>query len=282
MAFSNSNAVAVSFKEVLGKYSLQQIPLDVAALAIAGPLAPGVDVMACLCQLDGIAAEVRSMAGPDPSSETLLDTLRHVLFERHGFRGNHEDYYNPDNSYLNKVLETRMGIPITLSLVMIEVGRRLSLPLVGIGLPCHFMAGFLSPSGTRYFDAFHGGVEHTREECVEMVRTLSGGSVEAGPEHFEPVSNQMFLTRMLCNLRGIHRQRGDHAHLATVLRKLLLLNPNNLNLHLELASVSAECGDLSGALEQMAVYKQITGKTGDAPSLQLISKEIRKRMAVFN
>ena len=136
-----------------------------------------------------------SRAIGDPLGQ--LHRLRECLFEEEGFSGNSEDYADPRNSYLNDVLDRRLGIPITLSLVLIEVGRRLGLEMEGIGLPGHFITGARVDGEQVLLDPFNRGAILTAEGCREVVARALGQPVELGPEHFAPVTNRQFLARML-------------------------------------------------------------------------------------
>jgi regulator of sirC expression with transglutaminase-like and TPR domain len=157
--------------------------------------------------LDAIAADVRARVGAE---ESLLAALTRHVFVELGFRGNQEDYYDPRNSYLNDVLDRRLGIPITLSLVFLEVGRRLGLELAGIGFPGHFLVRARGPAGEELIlDPFHGGVLLDRADLEERLREVTGADARLDPEHFLPASKKQILTRMLNNLRQIHKQRRD-------------------------------------------------------------------------
>lgn len=271
-----------AIEDLIAKTPSNEIPLDLAALALVIPITGSCDIGWSLRELDSLAEEALALAGEHASNETKLEALRVTLFDKHHFRGNAEDYYNPDNCFLNRVLESRKGMPITLSLIMIEVGRRLGLPMVGIGLPCHFVAAYLSNEGVRYFDPFQGGIERTREECRDLVSSISGGSIEADDSHFAPVSTPHYLARMLCNLRSIYRQRGEYANLAKVLRQMLLLKPNNPPLHLELAAVLAEVGSPLEALHHLSLHAKLIKDPSERGPITVIEREIRKRLAFLN
>ncbi len=281
-SFSDSSKTSDSLHDLFKKHPCGDIPLDLSALVIARSFCGHVDFATTLGRLDKLAEETARIAGPSPSDDDVIRALRENLFIRYGFSGNKTDYYSPDNSFLHRVIETRQGIPISLSLVMMEVGRRLNLPLVGIGLPCHFMVGMLSASGTRYFDAYNRGLERSRQECIELAQVLSGGSVEVNHCHFMPLSKTLFLTRMLSNLRAIYRQRTDHRNLVTTLRHLLLLNPGDPNIHLELALSLAEQGEISQAYKHYCVCSEITAGTEIHLPLESAARKLKQVFAVMN
>jgi regulator of sirC expression with transglutaminase-like and TPR domain len=280
--FFDSSRTSESLHNLLEKHPCGDIPLDISALVIARSFCGHVDISTTLGRLDKLAEETARTAGPSPNEDDLVRALRDNLFVHHGFSGNKSDYYSPENSFLHRVIETRRGIPISLSLVMMEVGRRLNLPLVGIGLPCHFMVGLLTACGTRFFDPFHGGIERSREECVELAQVLSGGSVEVTHCHFLPLPKTLFLTRMLCNLRSIYRQRTDHRNLIITLRHLLLLNPGNPNIHLELALSLVEQGEVSQAYKHYCVCSEITAGSDNQLPLEAAAKRLKQVFAIMN
>jgi regulator of sirC expression with transglutaminase-like and TPR domain len=136
-----------------------------------------------------------------------------------------EDYADPRNSYLNDVLDRRLGIPITLSLVLIEVGRRLGLEMEGIGLPGHFITGARVDGEQVLLDPFNRGTILTAEGCSEVVARALGQPVELGAEHFAPVTNRQFLARMLNNLKVSYWRREQWDKVVPVIDRLLVLDP---------------------------------------------------------
>lgn len=188
------------------------IPLDEAALLIGAHAEDRSDPVADgLRRLDDLADRV-----PQPGLETLLATL----FGAEGFTGDTEDYYDPRNSYLQEVLRRRRGIPITLSVVAMEVGRRVGVQLAGVGTPAHFVTRTLGPD-PRFVDAFGGGRILDRAELDGLFEVVAAG-VDVGP-YLDPLPPVDIVRRILANLVGIHRRRGDRDGLlwTTQLRTLL-------------------------------------------------------------
>ncbi len=201
-----------------------EIDLARAALVIARGEYPKLDVGAYLNRLEGLARRARSSHG---AADHLgqLHRVRECLFEEEGFAGNTEDYSDPRNSYLNEVLDRRLGIPITLSLVLIDVGRRLGLDMEGIGLPGHFVTGARVGGEHVLLDPFNGGTILTGEACGEVVARALGRRIELTAEHFLPVSNRQFLTRVLNNLKGSYWRREAWDKVVAVIDRLIILNP---------------------------------------------------------
>ncbi len=168
----------------------EQIPLDEAALLIAAHARPELDVAAELGRLDELASGCK---------EPSLDGLTHHLFEELGFRGNRENYQDPDNSFLDQVVSRRLGIPIALAVLTIEVGRRLDVALDGVGMPGHFLVRHRADPGT-FLDVFDGGRRLDAAGCRDIFTNL-GGAVW-NDTYLEPVGARAILTRMLLNLQG--------------------------------------------------------------------------------
>jgi regulator of sirC expression with transglutaminase-like and TPR domain len=169
----------------------EEIPLDEAALLIAAHARPELDVATELGRLDELAAGCK---------EPTLDGLTYHLFDELGFRGNTEHYGDPDNSFLDQVVRRRLGIPITLSVVTMEVGRRLDVPLDGVGMPGHFLVRHRADPGT-YLDPFSGGRRLDAAGCRDIFTGL--GATGWQDAFLEPVGARAILTRMLLNLQGV-------------------------------------------------------------------------------
>jgi regulator of sirC expression with transglutaminase-like and TPR domain len=196
-------------------------PLDRCALLMAAAAEPDTDVERWLRALDGLADGV-----------TDLDGLRRRLFVDIGLAGNAADYTDPRNSLLPHVLGRGLGIPISLAVVTLEVGRRAGIALDGVGMPGHFLVGV--PGTGRYLDVFAGGAELDAAACEQRWRDL-GGQGAFRPEFLEPVPAAVILARMLENLRGSYRTRRRPADLEWVLRMRLALPAADLTHLVELA-----------------------------------------------
>lgn len=224
----------------------EDVRLDEGAMLIAAHAYPDLDVDSQLIRLDELAA-----ACPAPGD---LAALRAHLFGGVGFRGNESDYSDPRNSYLSDVLDRRVGIPITLSVLMIEVGRRLGVPLAGVGLPGHFLVRHEAVPPL-LIDPFNGGHSLSLEDCESLVRHLYGDRIAFTPSLLAPVDNASILARMLNNLRQIFQRSGDAASAAWVLRLRAGIpgtQPRELG---ELATAQAALGryeEAAGTLERLA------------------------------
>ena len=186
----------------------EALPLDVAALCIAAHADPTVDVDGYLVRLDDLAGEVRV---------PTLDGLVQHLFRGGRFSGNAVDYYDPRNSLLSEVLDRRLGIPITLSVVAMEVGRRIGVPISGVGMPGHFLVRDKVDTSV-FIDPFHGGRELDAAGCRALHRAMAGPNAPWDPSYLDPVERVAIVGRMLANLRMIYQRLDDVASLRWVLR----------------------------------------------------------------
>jgi regulator of sirC expression with transglutaminase-like and TPR domain len=214
--------------EHLANRADEDIDLAAAALLIAESEYPDLDVAHYLGMLDAMAETVRRRC---PSPERILAELSHYLFEELGFRGNDDDYYDPRNSYLNEVLDRRVGIPITLSLVLLEVGTRLGLELHGVSFPGHFLVRVGGAAASdQVIDPYHRGVALEKRELEDRLKQALGDGAELEPQHLQVASKKQVLTRMLNNLRGIYQRKGDSARELVMVEKLTILNPKDQKL----------------------------------------------------
>ena len=164
------------------------------------------DVSGHLRRLDGFADVVRQRAPDGSPPEELAGLLGRYLFQEQGFRGNSADYYNPDNSYFNRVLDTHTGIPITLSLLFLEVARRVGLRCRGVGMPGHFLVGL--EGAEVYFDPFNGDAALTADDCRRLAEGLFGPRMTWRDDYLTPCTKYEFLFRLLNNLKVVYERTG--------------------------------------------------------------------------
>jgi regulator of sirC expression with transglutaminase-like and TPR domain len=186
----------------------EQLRLDEAMLAIAAHATAALDVAAQLARLDALAASCPSATVP---------ALATHLFLTEGFRGNVEDYYDPSNSLLDRVLDRRLGIPISLSVLAIEVGRRIDVPLLGVGMPGHFLVRS-AVDADLFVDPFGGGAVLDVEGCRQIFHAVMGQQPIWDASLLEPIGAFALLSRVLNNLQRTYTERGDTDAVAWVLR----------------------------------------------------------------
>ena len=202
-----------------------EIDLARAALLLAAPAYPGLAVEPYLARLDALAAAVRARLGADTDPRRAVAGINRQLFEVEGFRGNEAAYDDPRNSYLNEVLDRKLGIPITLSVVFLEVAWRLGVPAEGVGLPGHFLVRVPGEGGGVLLDPFHGGAEITPGECQALLDGLSGGLVRLEGRMLAPVTKRQILVRILRNLKATFLAHGDYDRVLEVVASILVLDP---------------------------------------------------------
>jgi regulator of sirC expression with transglutaminase-like and TPR domain len=218
------------------------VPLDEAALCVSAAIRRDepVDVDGTLVRLDALAAGI---------AEPTLDGLCRHLFAELGFAGDDVEYHDPRNSFLDVVVERRRGLPITLSVLTIEVGRRAGVPLAPIGMPGHFLVrDRVDP--TVFVDPFHRGALLTTDDCRAVVERLHPGLAFAD-RFLDPVPPPAVLVRMLANLAGGYRRSGERRALTTVLELRSLLPAPSADELRELALLLAAAGRYDVAADRL-------------------------------
>jgi regulator of sirC expression with transglutaminase-like and TPR domain len=185
-----------------------QVTLDVAALELASVEFPGLDLEAGAFRLDNLAEQIDSQLTSNAGALDFIKASNELLFDVLQFRGNEEDYYDPRNSCLNSVLMRRLGIPISLSVVYMEVARRLRRPVYGVGLPGHFVVAYEDAEARYWIDPFHNGRILSFADCCALAMHSAGVDLRANPAVLAPVTKRQILVRMLSNLKVIYL-RGE-------------------------------------------------------------------------
>ncbi|HMZ27123.1 MAG TPA: transglutaminase-like domain-containing protein [Elusimicrobiota bacterium] len=254
------------------------VDLAEAALLVAGDEYPGLDPRPYLDRLDGFSDRVaaRLRGGPDPVA--AIAALNAVLFEEERFGPNQKDYYDPRNSFLNEVLDRRMGIPITLSLLYIDVARRAGLSAAGVGLPGHFVAALLSPGRVHYIDAFDGGRLLTEEECAEKVANVFGGKMALTPDHLRPIGPRAILVRLLTNLKNIYVESRSYAKAHAVIDKLAMLRPEAWTEVRDRGLVLYQMRRYRPALRDLESYLTHAPDASDRPDVAKLKDLIARRL----
>jgi len=196
----------------------EEFDLEEGAWLLAKTRYPEINVEAYQALLDGYAGDLQDGLEGCGTAEETLATLNDYLFDRLGFHGNEEDYYDPENSYLNRVVDRRTGNPITLCLVYLLLGKRLGLPMTGIGLPGHFLCRFQSTAAEVYVDVFHGGRLLSKGDCV---RYLLNANFGARNDYLSPVTPRRLLLRVCANLHQVYLQ-SDARERATRLQRYMV------------------------------------------------------------
>ena len=198
----------------------EEFDLEQGAWLLAQTQYPLINVEACQALLDSYASELRLRLGATTDAEDILTIINQYVFFELGFAGNEEDYYDPENSYLNRVLDRRTGNPINLCLLYLLLARRLRLPVAGIGLPGHFLCRYQSTATEVYVDPFNHGRLLTKADCVQY---LNRGNPSLRDDYLVPVSSRKFLMRICSNLHQIYQRREQAIEAMRLQRYLVAL-----------------------------------------------------------
>ena len=183
-----------------------RMDLEHCGFLIARYAYPSLDVSGYIRQLDEMAQEVRDRIGPRASGEETVKTLNRYLFTEQGFKGNTKNYYEVENTYINRVIDRRTGIPISLSIVYLLIGRRLQLPVHGIGMPGHFLVKYESDRYKIFIDCFNGGALLTEKNCQRFLTEAGYGFDE---RYLQNSAVRAILSRMIKNLLAIYAKLDD-------------------------------------------------------------------------
>jgi regulator of sirC expression with transglutaminase-like and TPR domain len=261
--------------------SEEELDLAEAALLIAQEEHPDMDVAAYLRRLDGLAAAVRARLPQAPEPTDIIDNLNIQLFREEGLTGNESEYYDPRNSFLNEVLDRKRGIPITLSVIYLEVGRRLGLPLVGVGFPGHFLVKYSGADGEMVLDPFAGGATLSREDLVQRLRRMYGDAnpfLAQIPQLLAPASKKEILVRILRNLKGIYLQKNDFARALAASDRILLVAPDLATEVRDRGAVHQRLGHLQAAQQDLRRYLQMVPDAEDAEAVRTIISRMGARL----
>jgi regulator of sirC expression with transglutaminase-like and TPR domain len=256
--------------------------IDVAevALRLAADEYAELDVSAYLARLDDLAERSRTRLVCD--LEQRVAAFAEFLFEEEAFQGNAEAYYDPRDSYLNEVLDRRLGIPITLSVLAMAVGRRAGLDVVGVGLPGHFIAKAVDGHEEILFDPFHDGQILTPEACKQLVEAVTGRPFAVTPELLSATPPGLIVMRMLNNLRGIYAQAEDFARTARVLGRQRQLAPHDAELRRDLGVVLVRGGRPGPAIDHLKAYLATHPTAADADDVRALLGRAASDVARWN
>ena len=258
----------------------EDLDLGLTALLVAGEEYPGLDVEEHLGRLDGFANEVLRKRTSEMPAPELARLVSRFLFEEQGFEGNANDYYNPDNSFFNRVLDTHTGIPITLSLLYLEVARRVGLRCSGVGMPGHFLVGL--EGGEVYLDPFHGGAVMDADDCRRLAEGLFGPRIAWRDSYLEPCTKYEFLFRMLNNLKVVYEHSGEVEKGAGVTQRMLMVNPRATALYKDLAEKQYQLQQYRAALRSLEAYLKAAPEAPDASQVKNWADSIRTTLSRLN
>jgi len=267
-----------------------RIELARACLLIAEDAYPGLDVEGYVNEVARLALRLRARLSRTAGAEEKVVELNQFLFDELGYTGNAEEYYDPRNSYLNEVIDRRTGIPITLSVLYMELGRKIGLPLEGVSFPGHFLVRVRMRGGMLVLDPFAGGEPQTEDELrarLERVipRDVTGGvPVRDLPleQFLEPASNRQILARLLRNLKGIYRQAEMPERMLDVLNRALVVSPDSASDLRDRGVVYEQLQAYRAALRDLTDYVAREPDAADIDEMRAKLIELSSRCARLN
>jgi len=237
------------------------------ALLIAADARPGLDRAAVLAELDELAAPLCRRGLSELPAPAQARVLADHLFVGVGFHGNDADYYDPRNSFLDEVIARRTGIPISLSVVYVEVARRAGVSASPVGFPGHFLVRIDDPERRLVVDPFHGGSALDEVALAELLRR-SGSKLRYSSDLIAPTPVRQVVARMLMNLRGIYASHGDFPRLLVVIDRLIDLMPDSTDELRERGYLLGRLGAPRGAAEDLAQYVERLPHADDADEVK--------------
>jgi regulator of sirC expression with transglutaminase-like and TPR domain len=249
----------------------EDINLAEAALLIAAEEYRDLDVAAYLARFDSMAETLKLRLRPDISPADTILMLNRFLYEEQGFSGNAADYYDPRNSFLNEVLDRKRGIPLTLAIVYIEIGRRVGLPLCGISFPAHFLVKCKLREGTVVLDPYAKGISLSFDEIRQRIKNLRNGveppaSVVAGM--LASASNKDILVRMLRNLKGIYSHHKDWLKALSATDRIISVIPESAEEYRDRGMIYLNLECFRAALFDLQAYLKMLPVAADADTVR--------------
>ena len=272
------------WKEIVGGPD-EEIDLAEAALLIAAPEYPGLDVPDYLARLAEMAAALKRRLRGDISPTETLIALNRYLFDELGFGANAGDYYDPRNSFVNEVIDRRLGIPITLALIHIEIGRRIGLVLHGVAFPGHFLVKCTLRDGAVVLDPYARGASLGMEDLQQRLRVLRGGalpSTDMVRHMLAAAGKKSILARMLRNLKVIYRERGDLARALAATDRIIGLEPGSAEEYRDRAGLYLDLECFRAALSDFRNYLMLKPGAEDAAVVQRRVVELQRIAARLN
>ena len=262
------------------------IDLAEAALAIAAEEYRELNIPHYLARIDEMAATLRQRLRGDITTTETIIALNHYLFDELGFTGNAADYYDPRNSYLNEVLDRRLGIPITLSIVYVEIGQRIGLALHGVSFPGHFLVKCKVRNGTIVLDPYVRGASLGMDDLRQRIRAVQGEAVQASDDDLRRMlgaaGKKDILARVLRNLKGIYRQKRELERALSASMRIISLDPRAAEEYRDRGATYFELECFRAALTDYERYLQLRPKADDVETVREKVAELQRLAARLN
>ena len=256
-----------------------RIDLGKAALTIAVSDYPNLDIAAYLSRIDALATTAAERLGSAADVYRSIATLNFLLFQEHGFCGNREDYFDPKNSFLNEVLDRKTGIPISLSVLYIEVAKRIGLSLRGVGFPGHFLVKYVGAEGEIVIDPFNQGEILSQQNLETMLHRLYGAKITFDPGLLEPIGKKQILRRMLNNLKIIYLKQNDLIKGLSIVDRLIVLDPASGEDIRDRGLIYLQLECFKQALEDLESYLRLAPDAEDAQAIRRQVVALTKQVA---
>jgi len=278
-----------AFAELMARDEAE-IDLARACLLIAEDAYPGLDIDGYLGEIERFAVRLRGRLAAGDGQEERVVALNRFLFDELGFSGNADNYYDPRNSYLNEVLDRRTGIPITLSVLYMEIGRRIGLPLEGVSFPGHFLVRLPLRGAMLVLDPFSAGEAQSEADLrVRLQRVIPEGAAGGVPvaelpldSFLEPASKRQILARLLRNLKGIYREADRPQRLLDVLNRTLVVSPEAHGILRERGLLYQRLEAYRAALKDLQDYSALEPEAPDIDDVRAAVLELTARCARLN
>lgn len=253
-----------------------EIDLARAALLIAEEEYPQLNPDQYMHRLDLYAEMVKDRLANETAAPLLLGEISKLLFEDEGFQGNADGYYDPRNSFLNDVMDRKLGIPITLSILYLEIGWRLGLPLEGVNFPGHFLVRYEGEAVKLLVDPFQQGQIRFEDEAQDLLDRVYGGSVKLQDAYLRPATKRDILVRLLSNLKTIYLNTHDDERALNAVERMLLIRPNTPEEVRDHGMILARRGLVDEAIAELEHYLEVMPSATDAPRVRMLIEELEK------
>ena len=253
----------------------EEMNLARAALMVAREEYVQLPVERYLLRLDLLAEETRDRLGVESVPPVVLaEAIRHLFVVRK-LRGNREHYHDPRNSFLNDVLDRGLGIPLTLAIVLLEVGWRLDLPMEGVNFPGHFLVRYRGEAKQFLIDPFHGGMIRSRDEVQQLLTRQQGVPAQLDDRLLRTASKRDMIVRLLLNLKGIYHRTGDDARALSAVERILVVSPTARQQIRDRGYLLARLGRDDEAVAQLETYLTFAPNAGDVERVEALVRDLK-------
>jgi regulator of sirC expression with transglutaminase-like and TPR domain len=261
----------------------ERIDLVRGALTIARTEYPELNIESYVERVDELAFQAEARVTEIGDASETISAINYVLFQQAGLQGNRDDYYDPRNSFLNDVLDRCLGIPITLALIYMEVGRRLGFPLFGVGMPGHFLLKNYDIDGSEtLIDCFNGGDILNAQDCQRRLDEIYSGQMTLRPEFLFAVSRRQMLTRILNNLKTVYMTARNFKKVLPLVDLVLVIYPRSPEDVKQRALLRYSLGQAKAAAEDLEEYLKMSPEASDSDEIRQTALSIRRMLALMN